>query len=273
MLRTRSLSSLLIDRGLYAVAEAMRNRANRRKGFTHICVPMNDVIGMRLFSTGSFEQTQLDGVQDYLDETSVDEDGVFLDVGGNIGVYSILLRDYFSKVFAFEPNPVTYEVLKANLALAGAGNTTAINKALSDTEGEVPIFVPRNGNLGWATLDETHHEIPVNRTDIACTTMDAFVAANDIDAGKIRLIKIDVEGHETSVIRGGEKTLSEYRPPLLCEVLSDSNGADLLSYLQGLGYTRFEVFRRDIRNVFSTTVRREQVDLSNTGKAALVLAT
>ncbi|WP_434051314.1 MAG: FkbM family methyltransferase [Roseibium sp.] len=273
MLRTRSLSSLLIDRGLYAIAEVMRNRANRRRGFTHICVPMNDVIGVRLFSTGSFEQTQLDGVQDYLDETFPDEDAVFLDVGGNIGVYSILLRDYFGQVFAFEPNPVTFEVLKANLALAGAGNATPVNKALSDTQGKVPIFVPRNGNLGWATLDEAHHEIPVNRTDIECTTLDDFVASNGIDAGKIRLVKIDVEGHETSVIRGGEKTLSENRPPLLCEVLSNESGAALLSYLQQLGYARFEVFKRDIKNVFSTRVRREQVDLSRTGKAALVLAT
>ncbi|MEO0977326.1 MAG: FkbM family methyltransferase [Pseudomonadota bacterium] len=251
----------------------MRSRADRRKGFAHICVPMNDVIGMRLFSTGSFEQTQLDGVQDYLDESLMEDDAVFLDVGGNIGVYSILLRDYFEQVFAFEPNPVTYEVLKANLALAGAGNATPVNKALSDTQGVVPIFVPRNGNLGWATLDETHHEIPVNRTDIECTTLDEFVASNGIDAGKIRLVKIDVEGHETSVIRGGETTLSENRPALLCEVLSDSSGTDLLSHLQKLGYTSFEVFKRDISNVFATKVRRTQVDLSRTGKAALVLAT
>ncbi|MEM8702282.1 MAG: FkbM family methyltransferase [Pseudomonadota bacterium] len=251
----------------------MRNRADRRKGFAHICVPMNDVIGMRLFSTGSFEQTQLDGVQDYLDETPIEEDAVFLDVGGNIGVYSILLRDYFGQIFAFEPNPVTYEVLKANLVLAGAGNTTAVNKALSDTQGVVPIFVPRNGNLGWATLNETHHEIPVTRTDIACTTLDEFVAANRIDAAKIRLIKIDVEGHETNVIRGGEKTLSENRPALLCEVLSDGNGTGLLSHLERLGYTRFEIFKRDISNIFSTKVRRIPIDLSSAGKAALVLAT
>ncbi len=273
MLRTRSLSSLLIDRGLFAIAEAMRNRASRRKGFTHICVPMNDVIGMRLFSTGSFEQTQLDGVQDYLDEATIEDDAIFLDVGGNIGVYSILLRDYFAEVFAFEPNPVTFEVLQANLALAGAGNTTAINKALSDTQGVVPIFVPQNGNLGWATLDEAHHEIPVNRADVACTTLDEFVASNGIEPGKIKLIKIDVEGHETSVIRGGEKTLSENRPALLCEVLSDSSGTDLLSHLKALGYTSFEVFKRDISNVFSTRVRRTQIDLSSSGKAALVLAT
>jgi len=234
---------------------------------------MNDVIGMRLFSTGGFEQTQLDGVQDYLDESAIDGDAVFLDVGGNIGVYSILLRDYFGQVFAFEPNPVTFGVLKANLALAGAGNTTAVNKALSDTQGVVPIFVPQNGNLGWATLDEAHHEIPVTRTDIECTTLDQFVASSGIDAGKIRLIKIDVEGHETSVIRGGETTLSENRPALLCEVLSDSNGSALLSDLKKLGYTSFEVFKRDISNVFSTSVRRTQFDLSGTGKAALVLAT
>lgn len=251
----------------------MRNRACRRKGFTHICVPMNDVIGMRLFSTGSFEQTQLDGVLDYLDESPMEDDAVFLDVGGNIGVYSILLRDYFGEILAFEPNPVTYEVLKANLALAGAGNATPVNKALSDTQGVVPIFVPQNGNLGWATLDETHHEIPVTRTDIECTTLDEFVASNGIDPRKIRLIKIDVEGHETSVIRGGENTLSESRPALLCEVLSDSSGTDLLSHLKKLGYTSFEVFKRDISNVFSTKVRRTQVDLSSTGKAALVLAT
>ncbi len=273
MLRKRNLSSLLIDRGLYSIAEAMRNRALRRNGFTHICVPINDVIGMRLFSTGSFEQTQLDGVLDYLDDFPPDSNAIFLDVGGNIGVYSILLRDYFAQVYSFEPNPVTYEILKANFVLTGARNIKAINKALSSEEGQVPIFVPKNGNLGWATLDAQHHDIAVDRTDIECTTLDSFVKSHDINAGNIRLIKIDVEGHETSVIKGGASTLSEFRIPLLCEILSDSKGIELISFLENLGYVKFEIFKRDIRNVFSTTVRREKLDLSKSDKAALVLAT
>ncbi|WP_299480779.1 FkbM family methyltransferase [uncultured Roseibium sp.] len=227
---------------------------------------------MRLFSTGSFEQTQLDGVLDLLDENPPEEDAIFLDVGGNIGVYSILLRDRFKTVFAFEPNPVTYEILKANLGLSGAGNVEAVNMALSDRQGQVPIFIPRNGNLGWATLDASHHEIAVDRADIVCTTLDAFVDENQLDAAKIKMIKIDVEGHETSVISGGVETLSKNTIPLLCEVLSDKSGADLISTLESLGYTRFEVFRRDVRNMFSTRVRREPFDLKNGGKAALVLA-
>lgn len=272
MLRERKLSDLILDRALYALAEMMRKRASKKDRFTHICVPMNDVIGMRLFSTGSFEQTQLDGVLDFLDENPPDEDAIFLDVGGNIGVYSILLRDRFKTVFSFEPNTVTYEILKANLGLSGARNVKAVNMALSDRQDQVPIFIPRNGNLGWATLDASHHDIAVDKVDIKCTTLDAFVEENHLDAARIKMIKIDVEGHETSVISGGVETLAKHKTPLLCEVLSDKSGADLISKLDLLGYTSFEVFRRDVRKMFSTRVRREPFDVTKNGKAALVLA-
>ncbi|WP_298957702.1 FkbM family methyltransferase [uncultured Roseibium sp.] len=272
MLRKTSLPSLLFDRGLNSLAEFMRKRAVQKHRFTHICVPMDDVIGMRLFSTGSFEQTQLDGVLDYLDENSPEKDAIFLDVGGNIGVYSILLRDYFSKIYTFEPNPITYDILKANIVLANVANAKPVNLALSNQSGEVPFYVPQNGNLGWATLNGDHHTVPVDRTTITCMQLDAFVADEGIDPRRIGLIKIDVEGHEKNVIDGAEKTLVNSGIPLLFEVLNDVSGMQLIAVLEKLGYRQFNVFRRSIKLPFTATVERKKLDLSQTAKSALVLA-
>ena len=250
----------------------MRKRAIGKHRFAHICAPIDDLIGIRLFSTGSFEQTQLDGVLDYLDEAPREKDAIFLDVGGNIGIYTLLLRDYFSEIYTFEPNPVTYDILKANLALANVANAKPVNLGLSNRNGEVPIYVPQNGNLGWATLNVDHHTVHVEPTLITVTQLDAFVADNGIDPGRIGLIKIDVEGHEDKVIEGGINTLANSCIPLLFEVLSDDDGSQVVAALESLGYQEFNVFKRRLNLPFSTMVERKKLDLSQKANTALVLA-
>lgn len=270
---TRSIFELATDAGLNKIASMMRARAVKKERFSKIVVSMDDLIGVRLFSTGSFEQTQIDGVRDFIQQENYGPDAVFLDVGANIGVYSIALSQYFNEQFAFEANPVTHRILEANILLSRSLNTRCVNMAVSDTSGDALVYVPENGNLGWATLNADHHDIPVTSIEIKCDTLDNLARDLGIDIGRVKLIKIDVEGHEFNVIKGAEQLLRQARPSLLCEVLSSSYGAPLIDLLIDIGYDEFYTFKRnDFSNPFRIPVTKEKIDIKTIGHNALILA-
>ncbi len=77
---------------------------------------------------------------------------VFLDIGANIGVYSLLaVRAGFARVVAFEPNPVTFEALKRNLGLSKARRVVAVNKGLGARKGRL-LFLQHERNPGQSRV-------------------------------------------------------------------------------------------------------------------------
>lgn len=268
---SRTILELLQDRLLNGLATTMRARAVRSGRLSHIAVPIDDLIGIRLFSTGSFEQTQIDGIQSYVAGKAFDEKAVFVDVGANIGVYSIIMAKYFGRQYAIEANPITFKLLEANLELSRVTNTTLINIALSDRQGDATIYLPENGNLGWATLDAAHHDLQLRRIAVKSDTLDSVLATSNADVANVKLIKIDVEGHELSVLKGAVETIKAAKPALLCELLSDQYGRPLTEFLINLGYKRFSVFERQ-RFGWTLPVTHRTVDPEALHHEALVLA-
>jgi FkbM family methyltransferase len=139
--------------------------------------------------------------------------GVSIDIGANYGLYSVPMSKLYDQVIAFEPNPsVTEPLVKARIP-----NLTLINECLSSEPGETILRIPVSGKVllsGWATIEaqptavgESTVELPVKRS-----TLDGHHFAN------VGLIKIDVEGHELEVLKGGEKTIRRDRPVLLVEI-------------------------------------------------------
>lgn len=237
----------LLDEMKYRLLAAMRRRAMGDR-FAGIVVPVDDLIGQRVMATGAFERTQFEGIDRMLDEPSfagvaIDRDGLFVDVGANIGLFSIAYAGRFPAVLAVEANPDTHAVLKANMGLRRITNVVTACEAASDGHRRGRIHVPTNGNLGWATLDATHHDIPVEATDVACRPLDALVAEHG-GGRRVGLVKIDVEGHELSVLKGAEEVLRRDRPVILFEVLDARQGRACGEFLEGLGYGRFWTFRR-----------------------------
>ena len=151
-------------------------------------------------------------------------EGPILDVGANVGLVSLVLARRFGdrEIHAFEPNPTTFAALEANIARNGAKNVICHRFALSDAEGVV-LF--NNDPLDRATASiatgaGAHVE------EVPATTLDAFVASRGIDS--ISLLKIDVEGFETLVLRGARRVLEEIRPAAIyfevCPVLTERAG-------------------------------------------------
>jgi FkbM family methyltransferase len=243
----RRLSSLILDEFLSRVFTRVRARAARQVTFRGLVVPVDDLIGLRVMATGMFEATQIEGLTRLLEEPETfglngKPTGIFVDIGANIGIYTVAFSHFFDLTIAVEAHPKTFSVLRANTALRDIANVKCLNLAASDSAGLAKLYVPNDGNLGHATMTANQHA-SFTEVSIECRTLDSIM---DEHAGgrPIGLIKMDVEGHELKVLKGARRTLLRYRPPVLFEALSVPDAKECAELLFKCGYTRLFTFRR-----------------------------
>jgi FkbM family methyltransferase len=151
----------------------------------------------------------------------VKADSVCLDVGANIGLYSLGLSALVpqGKVYAFEPSPSTFAHLQSNLEVNGASNVSAYNLAASDSTGTVLFHDFSYFSAGAFSSDVgsllSSESYGSQAYEAATVTLDEFVADQQLD--RVDFVKVDVEGAELLVLAGAEKTLATYRPLVVLE--------------------------------------------------------
>lgn len=175
------------------------------------------------------------------------EYGVVLDIGANLGTFSIPLAKANPRLtfHAFEPQRIVYYQLCANTFINGLDNLHCHNFGLSNKAKRFEIVVPdyaTESNIGAFSIDKE-----VRENDYECKTKGATepMVVFPLDDGrhqKVRLIKIDVEGHELEVIKGGIDTIKGNNyPPIIFEAWNwkpwfEPKRKALFEYLQGHGY-------------------------------------
>lgn len=162
---------------------------------------------------------------------------VVCDVGANFGFYSLTLAAFLKRrgrLFAFEPHPATRIRLERNIALNQLGDViTPIPYALSDSPGTARM-TRRKDNTGAAHICEE------GETEVELTTLDSFCTQHRLS--QVDFVKIDVEGFEAKLLRGGEHCLKTFRPTLLVELQPDtlervgSTPTEVASLLRDYGY-------------------------------------
>jgi FkbM family methyltransferase len=162
--------------------------------------------------------------------------GLVLEVGSNMGVHTIPLARELARqnrsMLAFEPQPVIFQQLCANLALNGLMNVTAYPYACGASPGIVSFQAPdyqRPGNFGGTAMSSLP-AAPSTHT-VSCCPLDSFVH----DA-TVALLKIDVEGHELRVLQGARNILSRSRPILYVENDRIDRSPELIQWLLTQGY-------------------------------------
>jgi FkbM family methyltransferase len=138
-------------------------------------------------------------------------DPTVLDVGGNVGSYSIAIMQAAPKasVYAFEPHPVTFGRLQA---AAERWGFVAINAGCGEQQGVLVLHDYADDPSGSAhatlyreVIEEIHRGASAGR-EVAITTVDRFLREQDI--GAVNLLKIDTEGHEYQVLLGAQHALA-----------------------------------------------------------------
>ncbi len=179
---------------------------------------------------------------------------VFVDIGANIGLFTLKAAQLVGpsgRVFAVEPGRETAARLARNLALNQYSYIEQIPVALSDREGVALLHHVMLGGDSQAFSLLDYGEGDVAAEEVQCRTLDGVVAQFGLT--RLDCIKIDVEGAEPLVLKGGAETLSSLRPIIIFEVntvaVSGDDTARTAAWdvLAGFGYRFYRMAEGTLR--------------------------
>lgn len=186
---------------IYAGAE--RALVRLRSG-EYICVDTNSLDSTDYLLGWEMEADFLPVFRSFLQPKSV-----VLDIGANFGLYTAVSATFVKnqgRIYSFEANPHTFGLLRRTLyanRIVQHPNVIAVNAVIGDCAGRrVLHYLPHF--LGGATLtDISHWDAEKRSVELDMIAIDEFLP-EDLE---VDLVKIDVEGHEPTVIRGMQKTI------------------------------------------------------------------
>lgn len=206
-----------------------------RYGF-HVNLDLDDYVTQEIFLSGEYEKEVSDVVLSVLKEGDI-----FVDVGANIGYFSLLASSIVGdngKVYSFEP--LYYNNLRDNLKINGTDNVKVYPLALSDQPGEARIFKSASDNRGMSSFREITNSV---ETIVKTDTLDNIIGHDTCPD----LIKIDVEGAEYKALIGMSGIIDRCAPKLIIEISRDflidldSSAEELCNFLFSRGYRMFQI--------------------------------
>ena len=186
----------------------------------------------------------------------VQPSNVVLDIGANVGIWSLLAAKRGARVHAFEPVPALADRLRRHAQLNNVD--IVINAfALGAERATVTFFEARDGNSGASSL--RRRSVRDIESDVAVMTVDDYISRERID--RVHVVKVDVEGAEVLVFRGASKLLSSEQAPIvffeldpqLCEPFG-ATPDEVKSFLADRGYA----IHRWMGSAFSRVEPNEQ---------------
>jgi len=185
-----------------------------------------------------------------------------VDVGANIGYYTLIFARIVGtegKVFAFEPEPTNFELLKKNIKINGYKNVECIQKSVSNRNEKTRLYIDDDNMGGHTMINDTKNK---NFIEIESVQLDDYF--KDLER-KINFIKIDVEGFEIKVIDGMRtllqnnneiKMMVEFNPYLIKKFGSDNKKF----------FNLLEKFQFDISNIEKNNHTVSHIDLNELPK-------
>lgn len=199
---SRHLSAVLADLRVLLKTENRRTvlREARMDGVS-ILVKANEDVGRQIYFAGRYEVSE----SDYLAQ-AIRETDVCLDIGANIGYYTLLLAKLAKRgeVHSFEPVPMNVHLLNLNVLANRFTNVHVNANAVADVEGEEEFNVCEDA--AYSSFRDTERKSVQEHLRVITTTLDAYRRSRGLS--RIDFVKIDVEGAEERVIAGASETLS-----------------------------------------------------------------
>lgn len=187
-------------------------------------------------------------------------DAIILDIGANIGWYSLLFSKRLpqSQIYAFEPIQDTYKNLVININLNKSDNIFPLNIGVSEKKGSLTYYYFPEGSV--LASEKNLINCPKAKPIICqVDTLDALISTQKLD--RLDFIKCDVEGAELSVIKGGFESIKKFLPILFVELFErwtlqfHYHPNDVIDLLKTIGYKCFLAHedRLDICPVYKET--------------------
>lgn len=169
-----------------------------------------------------------------------------LDIGANIGVVTVWLSKLVGdqgQVHTFEPNPELQSILEKTLVRNEMSNTRLHPIALGAEEGSLELRIPQ-GHPGMGSLVRNRETSNCDVVEVPVRPLSKIAAEEGIKS--IRLLKIDVEGFEVEVFKGGREVLLETRPEAIIFELNEKlegqvSEQPVIKILRDFGYKFFSI--------------------------------
>ena len=200
---------------------------------------LDSLDSLRLSINGVYEEFETEIVKKIIKKGDV-----VVDVGANIGYYTLIFAKLVGKegkVFAFEPEPTNFNILKKNVKINEYENVTLINKAVSNKTGKMTLDLDEI-NKGGHSISKNNSEKTI---EIESIRLDDYFKTY---YGKINFIKLDIEGAEVEAIKGMSEILgkneeanimAEYNPQSLSNL--GTNSEEYLTSLMKFGFKIYDL--------------------------------
>jgi FkbM family methyltransferase len=178
----------------------------RLRGGERMLICCRDHVGRTLLYMGDLEPRV-----SYIAKKFLRPGDCVLDIGANVGWFSIISSSAVGPsgiVHAFEPQPRIAALFQASLSMNEMKNVTVHQVALSDLNGTADFHVLK-GNFGAGRLADVTGEM---WSTIQVNTVNASAYLKSLNLPHVRLVKIDVEGHEETVFRNAHDFFELNRP-------------------------------------------------------------
>jgi FkbM family methyltransferase len=187
-----------------------------------------------------------------------------VDIGASWGLFSYHLARLVGAVgtvFSFEPHPMNKPVLE-KLARARP-NVRFRPVAVSDLIGCADLQVPVFGSRHVTAQSSLAHGFDGQRgVRVAKVTVPTVRLDDEVGSRRVDLVKVDVEGHEMSVLRGASATLRKYLPPMLIEIEQrhlDCPIKDVFAEIEDIGYVLYFIDGAALRPIGEFDLEKHQL--------------
>lgn len=162
---------------------------------------------------------------------------IFLDIGANMGLRSLLPLSMGLHCILFEPNQELRDFTTSMFALNNFRRFELHNVCLSDHTGTANFFISSNSYMSSLNRDWLADDSAMREIEVSGTTLDDWISKRRDLSQRPSLIKIDVEGAEFQVLDGARGYIGRRRPPIICEIATNSgNRARMWDHCRSLQY-------------------------------------
>lgn len=219
-----------------------------------IYLDKKDTLGLSI--NGVYEEFETEIIKN-----TIKKGDVVIDLGANIGYYTVLFAKLVGptgKVYAFEPDPSNFSILKKNITINKYKNVIPINKAVSDKNGILKLFLANSKKGAHSTL--INYTNRKNHIDVETITLNKYF---ENYSKQINFIKMDIEGAEFLALKGMSKILkkndnlkliSEFSPFMINKL-----GGDYREYINLLYKNNFEVYEISELSKKLNLTKREEI--------------
>ena len=224
---------------------ANRIYKKRLHGNFYMLLNPTEHIQQQLFWYGYYEKEVGD-----LMKKIVKPGDVFLDLGANIGYFSLLvaINSPSVKVISFEPVASLFQNMNDNISLNNTKNITTVNAAVGEMSEERELFVSAPDNLGMSSFHQPEN-YSGKKERVRVETIDDWFRTSGL--AKIDIVKLDIEGSELAALKGMKEVLQKQKPVLIVEINPETlsmfnlKPTDICDYLKHLNFEGFLILEND----------------------------